>query len=338
MANRKDLGAFDWFRLIAAALVIAIHAPSIPALGDNGNLFLTGVIARIAVPFFFAVTGFFTDFTNAEKVKKLILKTCVIYTISIAVYLPYGTYYSNIKQIIFDGAFYHLWYFPALALGAAIVFALRKLPTPAAVTIASALYIFGLFGDSYHTLIERAEPLCKAFDALSKIFSYTRNGIFFAPLFMLIGNIFGGGKPERINTLKRVLFSAPCLILSLVLMKIERFSLREITFSPHDNMFVFLVPCTLFLIMLLSSFKAKQRPILRKASMWIYIIHPIIIDLVLRVTRGFDKVSGAFNADAKKAIFTTITALITAISLEILMGIIAKRKKVNHPDLNPQSR
>lgn len=330
MLNKKALGAFDWFRMIAAALVVAIHAPPITVLGDNGNLFLTGVTARIAVPFFFAVTGFFTDFTNAEKVKKLILKTCIIYAVSIAVYLPYGTYQANIKQILFDGAFYHLWYFPALALGAAIVYILRKLPTPSALAIAAALYIFGLFGDSYHTLIERAEPLCKVFDALSKIFSYTRNGIFLAPLFLLVGNILGSRSSERKSTFMSVMITAQCLILSLVMLTIERFSLREITFSPHDNMFVCLVPCTIFLIMLLSLIKAKPRPILRKISMWIYIIHPIFIDLIRRITRGFDKESAAIDADAEKAIITTISSVIIAVSLEIIMSTIAKRKKINH--------
>ena len=54
----KYFGAFDYFRIIAAALVVSIHAPAVPFLGDAGNLLLSGTFARLAVPFFFAVTGF----------------------------------------------------------------------------------------------------------------------------------------------------------------------------------------------------------------------------------------------------------------------------------------
>ena len=75
--QKNDLGAIDMFRIVAAALVIIIHTGDIPFLGESGNLLLSGVIARIAVPFFFAVTGFFTDLSSAENVKSYLKRPCL---------------------------------------------------------------------------------------------------------------------------------------------------------------------------------------------------------------------------------------------------------------------
>ena len=204
--QKTELGAFDIFRMIAAALVIIIHTADIPFLGENGNLLLSGVIARIAVPFFFSVTGFFTDLSSYESVKRLLEKTLLLYAAATVVYLPYGTYFASIKQVVFDGSFYHLWYFPALALGAVIVFFLKKLPTAAALAIAAVLYAFGLCGDSYLLLAQKLEPLRRVLDELSNVFFYTRNGIFFAPLFLLIGNVTGSksrSEPEKARRPKK---------------------------------------------------------------------------------------------------------------------------------------
>ncbi len=322
-SNNNDLGAFDWFRMIAAALVIAIHAPAVPFLSESGNLLLSGVIARIAVPFFFAITGFFTDFSSLASLKKLLIKTALLYAAATAVYLPYGSYFASIKQVLFDGSFYHLWYFPALALGAVIVFALKKLPAAVSIAIAAVLYVFGLCGDGYRTLAENIEPLRRALDVLSKVFSYTRNGIFFAPLFLLIGNIIGNNLRGNSKRPISLYISAPCFALSLIVLAVERFSLRGITFAPRDNMFVSLIPCTVFLLLMLSTVKLKPVPVLRQISMWVYITHPIIIDFVTRVSNGFDKTSGTLSDDARHVIFTASISL----AASAFFGILLSRKK-----------
>lgn len=325
MQNNKELGALDIFRLAAAALVVFIHAPAIPALGETGNLILSGALARIAVPFFFAVTGMFTDFSSAEKIKKLVQKTILIYAAATAVYLPYGTYYSSVRQLVFDGSFYHLWYFPALIAGVLIVFMLSKLPVPAAFGISSMLYAFGLFGDSYAYLVQNIPAVNSAMELFAKIFSYTRNGIFFAPLFLLIGNLIGNKLPDLPRRPKRALIFAPCLLLSVTALIFERLSLRGITFAPHDNMFISLVPCTAFLLLLLTSIKAKPRPALRTLSMWIYVIHPIIIDLTIRITEGYNAADGTLSEDAESTIYRAAMAVVTA---EVMAFAMSRKKRI----------
>ena len=324
--QKNDLGAFDLFRIIAAGLVVIIHMKDFAFLGESGNLLLSGVIARIAVPFFFAVTGFFTDLSSAEKVKKLLEKTLLTYAAATAVYLPYGSYSASIKLLLFDGSFYHLWYFPALALGAVIVFYLSKLPTAAALAIASALYLFGLCGDSYAMLAQKAEPVRQAFDVLSNAFFYTRNGVFFAPLFLLTGSVIGNRvrnaceRQRPTNT--RIFWTG--FAFSLALLGVERFSLRGITFAPRDNMFISLIPCTVFLTLALSSIKLRPKPVLRRLSMWIYIIHPIFIDLIERVKNSLGE-TGTLNADAQQVIKTASVSIITAEVMEVLLILYKKR-------------
>lgn len=320
----KYFGAMDYFRIIAAVLVITIHAPAAPFLGESGNLLLSGVLARIAVPFFFAVTGFFTDFSSVAAVTRLLKKTALMYAAATAVYLPYGSYFANIKQVLFDGSFYHLWYFPALAMGAIIVFALKKRSTVCAVAIAALLYIFGLFGDSYRAFANNFKLLCKVFDVLSNVFSHTRNGIFFAPLFLLIGSILGNKVRCAVDEKRSAVslfITIPCLLLSLGMLIAERFSLRGITRAPNDNMFISLVPCTIFLLLILSTIKVKPLPALRRISMWIYIIHPIIIDLIIRIINGFDETVGALDDNARNAILSASISLATALVCGGLLSI-----------------
>lgn len=59
MTGEKGYTGIDGFRLIAAALVVAIHTSPLLLWGETADFVLTGVIARIAVPFFFMTSGFF---------------------------------------------------------------------------------------------------------------------------------------------------------------------------------------------------------------------------------------------------------------------------------------
>ena len=51
--------ALDRFRVAAAVLVAAIHTSPLTTYTADGDFWLTRVLARLAVPFFFLVTGYF---------------------------------------------------------------------------------------------------------------------------------------------------------------------------------------------------------------------------------------------------------------------------------------
>ena len=121
----------DRFRLIAALLVIAIHTSPLLSVNETADFILTRISARVAVPFFFMVSGFFLISKynkNNDNLFKFIKTTLLIYSIAILFYIPLNIYSGSfdspvilpeiIKDVIFNGTLYHLWYLPASITGA----------------------------------------------------------------------------------------------------------------------------------------------------------------------------------------------------------------------------
>ena len=82
MNRNKYYSGIDWMRLIAAVLVITIHTSPLASYNTTGDFILTRVIARVAVPFFFMTTGYFTlsryHYDN-RKLLGFLKKTGIIY-------------------------------------------------------------------------------------------------------------------------------------------------------------------------------------------------------------------------------------------------------------------
>lgn len=317
---QKNYGGLDLFRLAAALLVVAIHTSPLTSVNGEADFFFTRVLARIAVPFFLMVTGhfmlaelspggtaFFPDRRSflTPRLKKYLLRLSLLYGASILLYLPVGIYAGHyreltsgglLRMLLFDGTFYHLWYFPACILGVLLVSLLARYLTLWNITVISAvLYVIGLFGDSYFGLAEKVPVLNGMYAALFQISSYTRNGVFLAPLFLVLG-VWAGQSPAG-----RVLFrntdpspsadadaSAPKtmpvyilgLILSFCAMTAEAFILHRFHLQRHDSMYVFLIPVMFFLYRCLLAAPVPSKKILRTASTWIYVLHPAFIVVI----------------------------------------------------------
>lgn len=192
----KRMDSLDWFRLPAALLVTAIHTSPLSSFSPQADFWLTRVLARIAVPFFFMVSGFFLPDSFA-KLRKQEKKLFFLYALSIVLYLPLNLYAGQLsgitagaflKQLFFDGTFYHLWYLPAAMEGMLLVWLLKKaLPLSGCLAVTGLLFLTGLGGDSWYGLVSRL-PGAKAFyEAVFSFSSYTRNGLFFAPFFLCLG-------------------------------------------------------------------------------------------------------------------------------------------------------
>ena len=59
MSKNKSYTGVDYFRLISAYLIIAIHTSPLTSVSATGDFIFTRIVARIAVPFFFMTSGFF---------------------------------------------------------------------------------------------------------------------------------------------------------------------------------------------------------------------------------------------------------------------------------------
>ena len=286
MDKYKRYAGIDVFRFIAALLVIAIHISPLASFSETGDFILTRVLARVAVPFFLMTSGFFiiSRYTrDAEKRNTFIKRIAYIYGIAIIIYLPvnlYTGYFSAnnlipkiIKDIFMDGTFYHLWYLPASIIGAAIAWQLvKRFDYRGALLFTAILYLIGLFGDSYYGVAEKIPGLSSFYSYVFQISDYTRNGLFFAPFFFVLGGFVAEAacKPSLWK-------SALGFGISLVLMIAEAIALHDAGLQRHDSMYLFLPPCMYFLFHMLLHVEGKQFVWARTLSLCIYIIHPMII-------------------------------------------------------------
>lgn len=304
MQKQKNYVWLDRFRLIAALLVIAIHTSPLASFSGEADFFLTRVLARIAVPFFLMVTGFFFP-SDPDKLRKSLKKLCLLYGAAILLYLPLGLYAGHyralyltdaLRMLLFDGSFYHLWYFPAAITGIILVFALKRVLRLRWVCVISVvLYVIGLFGDSYFGLAEKLPPVKAAYEGMFRLFSYTRNGIFMAPVFLVLGILIQEYSRKSLH--RSTLRYALCLLVSFVCMTVEAFTLHNLRLQRHDSMYVFLLPvmASLFLLLLAlpegaaprrttvvpaAGAATPRKAAIASAAMWIYLLHPAFIVLV----------------------------------------------------------
>lgn len=314
MGDNKRIEGLDFFRIISALLVVAIHTSPFASLNANVDFIFTRIIARCAVPFFLMVTGYFTLprylFYKSENLRPMfhfILKSLYLYAAAIILYLPVNIYAGHFKNaavsdilrmLIFDGTFYHLWYLPASVLGVIIVILLgRKLKPGTVMAISMILYFIGLIGDSYYGVIAEIPAVRAVYVAMFNIFSYTRNGIFYAPVFLVTGAYIKHIIRDK-NTIRRKrVDNAIGFLISLLLMVVEGLVLHTYDMQRHDSMYIALIPCMFFLFQLIlginihlpNNFGRNHCIRIRYhiIGMWIYIIHPLMIIAV----RGIAKIT-----------------------------------------------
>lgn len=294
MMKNKSYTGIDCVRFISTILIIANHTSPLASFSSTGDFILTRIIARIAVPFFLMTSGFFLILRyndNNEKLIKFIKKTSLIYGVAILIYIPvniYNGYFKMdnllpniIKDIVFDGTLYHLWYLPAVMTGAVIAWYLvKRFDYSKALIITSVLYLTGLFGDSYYGISEKIPVLKYFYKLIFQVSDYTRNGIFFAPVFLVMGGMIAD-RQYQIKCKNNIFLKSICgFVISFVLMITEALLLHHFNVQRHDSMYVFLLPCMYFLFYLVLNFRGKRLENLRTLSLIIYIIHPMIIVVI----------------------------------------------------------
>lgn len=286
MNDKTYYRGIDCFRLIAAFLIIASHTSPLSSYSETGEFVLTHIIASVAVPFFFMTSGFFLISQyqhSATRLLSFVKKMAVIYGISILIYIPlniYNNYFcvdfllpNVIKDLVLDGTMYHLWYLPASIVGAVIAWlAVKKAGFMKALFLSFLLYVIGLFGDSYYGIAEKLPFLKGFYNCLFEVSDYTRNGIFFTPLFFVLGGMIADSKIRLSLKYSLIGFGV-----SFVAMLGEGLLLHHFGTQRHDSMYVLLPVCMFFLFKALTFWKGKRMAILRTSVLVIYIIHPMMI-------------------------------------------------------------
>lgn len=189
--------SLDKFRLFASILIVALSS-----INENLDFVFTHIFCRIGVPIFLMITGYFVlpkAIQDKKSLMKYTKKIAKIYFLCMILYLPVNIYAGKLKGISFvgilksifiDGTFYHLWYFLALILGIWITyFIIKHIKNKNGLILVSILYVIGLFGDSYFGIAEKWSVTKTFYDTIFNIFNYTRNGLFYVPIFLYLGYI-----------------------------------------------------------------------------------------------------------------------------------------------------
>ena len=292
MEGKGRYAGIDRFRLVAMVLVVAIHTAPLASLSETLDFFVTYCAGRLAVPFFLMTSGYFLFSGGAKNLPRAAGKLMRTYAGATMLYLPvilYAGLYPRtpaeaVRLLLFDGSYYHLWYFPAAALGLLLLYPLvRRGRWRTAAALAGALYLIGLFGDSYYGLAA-GNPAAKAgYDVLFSLSTYTRNGLFYTPLFLLLGGYHARRKPAPQGRY------AQGFALSLLLLLLERGLSYYFGWQRHNSMYLLLPVAAYFLFGLLRTAGGRAPSHAGELSLLCYILHPLGILAVRAVT----KVTGA---------------------------------------------
>lgn len=157
--------SIDIFRYIAAILVVAIHTHPFTEINYTLGYIATQVLPRIAIPFFFIVSGFFyiDKLLNGKSVFETIKKILLIYLIWSIIYILKDVFSTSLPFLDFIkhslinffilGSSYHFWFFPALFFSMFISSAAYKLKVlPLLAYISVFCYLLGCFGLSYYKI------------------------------------------------------------------------------------------------------------------------------------------------------------------------------------------
>lgn len=318
----------DIWRFIVSFLIVAIHISPFAKISPEFDFFFTRILGRIAVPLFLMITGYYI-LDRALKDKQVLVdytkKILKIYLLCILLYLPINIYMGSFKNIdiitilkdfFINGTLYHLWYFPALIVGVWITYYLvKKLGRKKALIATILLYIIGVFGDSYYGITIMNQITKNIYELIFNIFDYTRNGLFYVPIFICLGHIVK--TDTRKNTKLNLLYA----LLFFILISVEGSILHYYNLQRHDSMYLFLLPLMYFLFCYLMDHSKISNKKIRNIATYIYIFHPLFIV-------GIRFVSGIIGMDKILVENNLILYLLVCITTTIFAFLIEKIKEV----------
>lgn len=236
--TRTKITSIDLMRILCAYMVVAIHVHPFEDVNECLGYIFTQVVPRIAVPFFFAVSGYFfiKSLIKDNSISFRYLKRLIVtYTLWSLIYFTYqllenivnggisilSLIKSNIVSFLVFGSWYHLWYFPALIFCVVISSIFNKLRYLKGLAVTSILlYIIGLLGCSYYAIgIEI--PIINQLYQFSQFTLIRRVVLMGLPFFMLgyfIHLINDKLDEIKNNTLiKLLILTIACFILEILL-------------------------------------------------------------------------------------------------------------------------
>ena len=283
--DSKRNGLVDVTRMICAILVVAIHTN----LGKENELtrILFQTIARIAVPYFLVVTGWFfyrNTLKNHRAIFKYImnlLRAYLIASIPFAVVFVIrnnksGTFFRELLvALLWKGMSTHLWYFPATILALVVCWLIIK----ATRNITGNVLIYIGWG---------ANLICSVCDIYSHAFGFEcvwgGNTDILRPALYAISYILIGSGLSSSSLIKKKQYSNVIVFACATLLILEECITFELGLNTTVTMALMYVPtaivvCTNILNEKWTGNISALSLNFKKASAFTYYYHPILISV-----------------------------------------------------------
>lgn len=302
----KQFTAIDLAKFICSLLVVFIHTTPLVNISEAANFFATNILARVAVPLFFAISGFLffgkLSYCN-EKISgdgdnlRRLLSYCkrntllylgwsVVYLAVIYIPMWHRTGWWDIHvvkdalaSLLFSGIHYHLWYLLAMIYAIPLLYAMLRLLSRKKVRwIAAILWVGECLTYSYSWIFPDSFPLVS--------FLLSRMPIVFDAGFRAVPLLFVGAvialDPPDWNRKKTYIL---CTV-SFLMCAVEATALH--LYSPNTNQYSYLFSTPLLAfswLFCIVQFGQDLLPeagarLLRNMSLTIYCFHPLIIEAV----------------------------------------------------------
>ena len=290
--------SIDYFKYFCALLIIVIHEHPFVGISVSFNELFTGTVTRIAVPFFFLVSGYFYSkklYAGKKPFKPYVLKLWTAYTFWSAVYavrliiiesqkgsLDAEFFKGLLLKYLFFGVSEHLWFCIALFISVCIITLLHKIKLSGAIIYISAvIYIIACLGVTYRTSIGVNLPVLGSIFTSKYFFQIIFRLFMFGLCFVFLGDFLAKSEGKfkdngKINA---------CLIISLILYIAE----KTFNIIREDNLLinVTLFPLVMFIFIALlqhpGSGKSPFSKYARNAATFTYYFHSMLIMLFANV-------------------------------------------------------
>lgn len=281
----KKFNSLDLFKFIFSFAIIYLHFP----FGKSRPLFyeITTSFSRLAVPFFFIVSSYLffkkiryqNDIEKASSLKKYIKRNFTLYTIWTILNIPLmipeykkQTFFYSIQRLLLVGSYRQFWFLLALIIDIPIIYFFNKKTSPKVTLIIGVLlYSFGCIGFEFYTLLDRFPYIKNIYEIVLKIFINYRNFLFFAFVFVAIGNFLA-------NCEFKISIKLACALSIFFLMTLflENYLFNKTSLGNLSDMRFSLLPLSILLFYIIAHIELKNKAIysyLRLMSTFIFCSH-----------------------------------------------------------------
>lgn len=282
--------SLDALRVLSLFGIVTLHVAG-GGFADNKPLgFVVDELSRFAVPVFFLMSAYFWKDADLAaplrltgKVARRVLPAFVAILAATLAYrlLAFGRLKLDLSPqgvlllLWSGGPAFHLWFLPALVLGTAIVATLMRLVgTVGTVAVSTALYLIGTAIGAYSgVLLGHGFP-----------FWMDRNGLFFAPIFLVSGIVLRRSRDE-VQTLPLVPIVAAIVVFAGLHIAEGYFIVGRYPLGHDFSITTLGYALAVALLFMRIELKSPIWSTLGQATFGAYLIHLFVLEFLVNTVR-----------------------------------------------------